>query len=369
VAAVRDAVGPGVELRLDVNGAWDLATAARALRELAPFELEYVEQPFPVGTPPDAVAGLRWAADVPIAADESVTDPGTARFLIANGAVDAMVVKPARVGGLRASWRIAEVAAAAGVPVVVSTLFETGVGIRAGLELAAALPGEQRAHGLATGGLLESTLVDDRLAGGPRWPDAGAAPSSARRRRRAGSRRRGAVSRLVIRTIPEWLQTWAAERPAAPAVADAGVAWTYAELEVITRRGAAALLAAGVRRGTRVGLLAEDTAATVAAIHAVRRAGVVLVACNRRAADAELAAQLARARVRFVLADAPHADRAATIATRDTEVVALPGIVGGAGDAAPLVSRRHRSRRRSSWTRPPRSSSPRARPASPRPPC
>jgi O-succinylbenzoic acid--CoA ligase len=38
--------------------------------------------------------------------------------------------------------------------------------------------------------------------------------------------------------------------------------------------------------------------------------------------------------VRFVLADAPHADRAATIATRDTEVVALPGIVGGAGDAA-----------------------------------
>jgi L-alanine-DL-glutamate epimerase-like enolase superfamily enzyme len=163
VAAVRDAVGPGVELRLDVNGAWDLATAARALGELAPFELEYVEQPFPVGTPPDAVAGLRWAADVPIAADESVTDPGTARFLIANGAVDAMVVKPARVGGLRASWRIAEVAAAAGVPVVVSTLFETGVGIRAGLELAAALPGEQRAHGLATGGLLESTLVDDRL--------------------------------------------------------------------------------------------------------------------------------------------------------------------------------------------------------------
>ena len=53
------------------------------------------------------------------------------------------------------------------MPVVVSTLFETGVGIAGALQLAAPLPTAQ-AHGLATAGLLESDLLTRRLdsAGG-----------------------------------------------------------------------------------------------------------------------------------------------------------------------------------------------------------
>lgn len=163
VAAVRAAVGSRVDLRLDVNGAWDLPAATQALRALAPFDLEYVEQPLAAGTPPDAVAGLRWAADVPIAADEAVSGVGTARFLVANGAIDVLVLKVARVGGLRQAWAIAELATAAGVPVVVSTLFESGAGVAAALQLAAALPGEQRPHGLATGDLLASDLLTEPL--------------------------------------------------------------------------------------------------------------------------------------------------------------------------------------------------------------
>ena len=45
VAAVRAAVGPEVELRLDANGAWDVDEAVRSIEALAPAGLELVEEP------------------------------------------------------------------------------------------------------------------------------------------------------------------------------------------------------------------------------------------------------------------------------------------------------------------------------------
>lgn len=172
VGAVRRAVGPDVRLRLDVNGAWDLETATERLDAVARFALEYVEQPL-TGDDAAALAELRRRVRVPIAADESVVSLRAARELLDAGAVDALVVKPARVGGPVAVAEIADLAAGRGVPVVVSTLFETGVGIAAGLAIAAALPAvagggpgpspTPRDHGLATSGLLEHDLLVDGL--------------------------------------------------------------------------------------------------------------------------------------------------------------------------------------------------------------
>ena len=45
VRRVREAVGPTVRVRADVNGAWTPGTARRQLHRLAPYDLEYVEQP------------------------------------------------------------------------------------------------------------------------------------------------------------------------------------------------------------------------------------------------------------------------------------------------------------------------------------
>ncbi|MFN8621644.1 MAG: mandelate racemase/muconate lactonizing enzyme family protein [Chloroflexota bacterium] len=168
LAAVRAAVGPDVALRLDVNGAWDAATAAERLRAVvgAGAGLAYVEQPVPA----DDVAGLtrvRAAVDgVRVAADEAVTSRTAAAALVAAGAVDVLVVKPARVGGPAAALAIAEDAAAAGVGVTISTLLETGVGLAAAIVTVSMLPAGVAAgpHGLATGGLLAADLV----AAGPR---------------------------------------------------------------------------------------------------------------------------------------------------------------------------------------------------------
>ncbi len=160
LAAVRDAVGPGVALRLDVNGAWDTTTARDRLAGLASLPLEYVEQPIPPGDPA-ALAGLRAASPVPIAADESVSSLATARALLAARAADVLVVKPARVGGPLVALAIAREAEAAGVGVTISTLLETGVGLTAALRVAACLP--DRAHGLATADVLASDLLAQPL--------------------------------------------------------------------------------------------------------------------------------------------------------------------------------------------------------------
>lgn len=163
LAAVREAVGPEVALRLDFNGSLKSDGAEDVLASVARFDIEYAEQPIPPGAGAEALARLRWTGAVPVAADESVRDLGAARILLDTGAVDALVVKPARVGGLRQAHAIVELAAAANVPVTVSTLFETGVGLAAALHLAATAPGPQ-AHGLATAHLLASDLLLEPLA-------------------------------------------------------------------------------------------------------------------------------------------------------------------------------------------------------------
>ncbi len=162
VSAVRDAVGPAVALRLDFNGSLPVKTAADVLGRMAAYDLEYVEQPLAASAGWEALAHLRWTGAVPIAADESVRDVGAARALLDAGAVDALVVKPARVGGLRQAGAIVDLATAAAVPVTVSTLFETGVGLAGALHLAAIAPGPQ-AHGLATADLLQSDLLAQPL--------------------------------------------------------------------------------------------------------------------------------------------------------------------------------------------------------------
>jgi L-alanine-DL-glutamate epimerase-like enolase superfamily enzyme len=175
VGAVRAAIGPNTRLRLDANGAWDADDAPGNLRAVAEHGIEFVEQPITAGSGvaagsgavaepaataafAEALATLRAESPVAIAADESVTSVEAARALIEARAADVLVVKPARVGGPDAAVAIASLASAAGIAVVISTFFETGVGIAVALAVAATLP-VGPAHGLATADLLESDLL------------------------------------------------------------------------------------------------------------------------------------------------------------------------------------------------------------------
>jgi O-succinylbenzoate synthase len=155
--AVRDALGPGGAIRIDVNGRWDLDTTLARLPALdrAAGGLEYVEQP--CATVPE-LAAVRRAVDIPVAADESVRRAADPLAVARAGAADVLVLKVAPLGGVRACLELAEQAA---LPVVVSSALETSVGLAAGLALAAALPELPFACGLATGQLLTDDLVAD----------------------------------------------------------------------------------------------------------------------------------------------------------------------------------------------------------------
>jgi O-succinylbenzoate synthase len=157
VEAVREALGASGKVRIDANGAWDVATAVRAIQELARFGLEYVEQPC-AGV--EELAAVRRRVDVPIAADESIRRAGDPLLVARAEAADIAVLKVQPLGGVRACLRIAE---QIGLPAVVSSAVETSVGIAAGVALAAALPELPYACGLATVQLLQRDVVADPL--------------------------------------------------------------------------------------------------------------------------------------------------------------------------------------------------------------
>jgi o-succinylbenzoate synthase len=155
-AAAREGLGTAVALRGDANGAWDERHAREALEALAPFDFAYVEQPL---SPEDidGLARLRSQSPLRIAADESVAGTDGARRLLAAGAADVLVLKPALLGGPARTLGIATTARQAGCEVVFSHSFESAVGARILLHCAAAWGDPDAVHGLATSGL----FVDD----------------------------------------------------------------------------------------------------------------------------------------------------------------------------------------------------------------
>jgi L-alanine-DL-glutamate epimerase-like enolase superfamily enzyme len=149
---------PGACLRLDANGAWSEAAATRVLEGIASLPIEWVEQPVAADAL-DAMRRLRELGLAPIAADESVTGPEGLARVLETGAADCVVLKPAAVGGPGAALAMADAAEQAGVGRVVTSFLDSGLGVAAALQLAAALPGPLPACGLATGALLTDDLA------------------------------------------------------------------------------------------------------------------------------------------------------------------------------------------------------------------
>jgi glucarate dehydratase len=139
VRAVREAVGPDVKIRGDVNGAWTIGTAKRQLKKLEPFDLEYVEQPLPL----EDLAGhahLRLACGVPIALDESAYTLEDVHQIIRQDAADVVLLDPHEAGGLLPARKQAALCEAAGIPVTLHSGAELGVSLAAYVHFAVSVP-------------------------------------------------------------------------------------------------------------------------------------------------------------------------------------------------------------------------------------
>ena len=139
VAQVRAAIGPDKRLRLDPNEHWPPARAARMIRRLSQHDIDLVEQPTHAESI-DALARVRAASPVAIAADQSVFTPADAFDACRQHAADMIVVGLHETGGLLRFCKVAHIAAAADIEVCIHGLYETGITTAAANHAAAVTP-------------------------------------------------------------------------------------------------------------------------------------------------------------------------------------------------------------------------------------
>ena len=128
VAAIREAVGPDFDLRIDANAGYDAETSIDLARMVAPYNLQLFEQP----VPDHDIAGMarvrREANElgIPIMADESVLDHASLIRIIKADAADIVKVKVMKQGGILNTRRMIATAKAAGIRCVVGHGFGLG---------------------------------------------------------------------------------------------------------------------------------------------------------------------------------------------------------------------------------------------------
>lgn len=116
VGAVREAVGPQIELLIECHGRFNHFTAVNASRELAPFKPMLMEEP----TVPDNLDSLRWVRDhsmVPIAAGERFYGKYHFWDVLHKEAIDIAQPDIFHTGGMLESRKIAAMCEAAHIPV------------------------------------------------------------------------------------------------------------------------------------------------------------------------------------------------------------------------------------------------------------
>ena len=116
VAAMREHLGPDVELMTDANEAWRPDQALRALRALRDFDLVWVEEPIqPYNF--SGYAHLRANGGIPLSAGENLHTIAEFAALISAGGVDFPEPDLTTCGGITPWIKIAHLADAHGLPI------------------------------------------------------------------------------------------------------------------------------------------------------------------------------------------------------------------------------------------------------------
>jgi len=134
VREIRGVIGPEINFRIDANQGCNLTEYMPTFRKMEDYDLEFIEQPLPVWDL-EGYQKLCSALDTPILIDEGVYTPHDLMTLIKFKAVDAVNIKILKTG-LTGGKQIAAIAESAGLPCLVGSMFETGIGTAASLHFA-----------------------------------------------------------------------------------------------------------------------------------------------------------------------------------------------------------------------------------------
>lgn len=138
IAAIREAVGPSIKLRVDANQGWNAEQSVAIIKTMEDkgLDIELVEQPVPALD----IAGLKYVTgqvDTPILADEAVFSPTDAANLIAIHAADYINIKLMKTGGIWNALKICEMAKRYGVKCMIGCMLESQVSVAAAAHLGA----------------------------------------------------------------------------------------------------------------------------------------------------------------------------------------------------------------------------------------
>lgn len=184
LAAFRRVAPAGMKLMIDANQSWTPDGARDALRGLARFDLEFVEEPLYADLPAPAWAAL--AADVPtrLAAGENINSSRRFAELVRGGGLQVVQPDLAKWGGVSGGLEVGQAARADGTECALHYM-GTALGLAASLHTLAAIGGPGRVELDANPNPLRTDLgpIDLSVEGGrirvPQGPGIGFVPDPA----------------------------------------------------------------------------------------------------------------------------------------------------------------------------------------------
>jgi L-alanine-DL-glutamate epimerase-like enolase superfamily enzyme len=139
VEAIRGAIGSGPTLWVDFNGTLSPGFAVQFIREMEKFRLDIVEQPV-LPSNLDGMAYVKNSTAARILAHESSWTFYDAMNVIKRDAADIISVEPRMTWGIFTTKKAAALAEAVGMPVIMHSFAELGVGTAALLHVIASTP-------------------------------------------------------------------------------------------------------------------------------------------------------------------------------------------------------------------------------------
>ena len=130
--AVREAVGPQMNIMVDANQFMTLAEAKRRAHALEPVDLFWLEEPMPADNIDDH-RRLVESTSIPIAVGESMYSTAQFQEYVATKAATIVQVDVARIGGITPWLKVAHMADTANVKVCPHFLMELHVSLVAGI--------------------------------------------------------------------------------------------------------------------------------------------------------------------------------------------------------------------------------------------
>lgn len=157
IDSIRKFFGKEINLRLDLNGAWDKKNALGNIEYFLPFGIQYIEEPCGFI---DSIMDVAKKSKVPVAVDESMNSVSDLLSVIKSSTIQYIVLKPMITTGIFSAVKLIDEANKKNKKIILSSSFESAVG-KSALVFLASLVKHDLAQGLDTGSHFKTNICAD----------------------------------------------------------------------------------------------------------------------------------------------------------------------------------------------------------------